>query len=301
MATRTLSTPPDNNTDANFRLWINEIHNALIAFGWVQTSDTGQINFSTVTRPTTTLVYPGYAMYKMGDAIQTAGCPCFMRIDFGTGANTDNPSVKVQVGVGGTTDGAGAFSGCNTSTLVQNNPSGTQANGSTTPQNMRTSGDSSSFRMHCWSTNNSNQGWTFIIERDRDTSGANTALGVCLIFCFPDSNISSDHPVCQFLSATVGEVWTQETRWYALLSAASSQSSGGNIGMGPVRVPAGPFRNPMLGCLLTSRGDFTVETTTTVTIYGSSHTYLMLRPDQGSSNRALNTWNADPGIAMLWE
>jgi hypothetical protein len=61
-------------------LWINEIHNSLIAFGWIRTSDTGQIDFSTVTRPTTTNTYQGYAVYRMADSLQ-ATCPVYIRID----------------------------------------------------------------------------------------------------------------------------------------------------------------------------------------------------------------------------
>ena len=50
MTAITTSTYPDNSTDANFRLWSKAISDS-IGTAWTQTSDSGQINFATVTRP----------------------------------------------------------------------------------------------------------------------------------------------------------------------------------------------------------------------------------------------------------
>jgi hypothetical protein len=295
MATRTLSTPPDNNTDANFRAWINEINNALIAFGWTATSDTGQINFSTVTRPTATSTIAGYAMYQMGDSLQSTTA-VFMKLEFGTGTTTDCPRMDVTIGIGAT-DGAGTIIGIQGSWKVITKQTLTGSATSTTSFNCRSSGSSSSFRCHFWSTSISNVGFTLIVERDKDTSGADTANGVnILMFAAAGTNIWNS----QHLNANgfLGNLDT--TRFYAMITSSSSQSGGGNIGIGPVRVPFGPMRNPFLGILIYARTDFTIETTTSVTIYGSSHTYLCLRPNLAAAV-ALNQWNTDCGLAMLWE
>jgi hypothetical protein len=52
MAASTLTTTNFNNTnDANFRVWVAAVIAAIVAGGWVQTSDTGQINTATVLAP----------------------------------------------------------------------------------------------------------------------------------------------------------------------------------------------------------------------------------------------------------
>jgi hypothetical protein len=293
MATRTLSTPPDNNTDANFRAWINEINNALIAFGWLATSDSGQINFSTVTRPTAASIYQGYAMYKMNDSLQST-VPVFLRIDFGTSASTDEPGIKFQVGIGAT-DGAGAITGVVmaqvTTGVVGMTPTGTSFN-------CRSSGSSAAFRMSFWSSVTANHGFTLMIERDKDTSGIDTAGGVNVIWSYiTSSNAANAQSVFITPSTVISPV---HTVWYALVTAQSSQSGGGNIGIAPVRIPLGPFRNPMLGALVCALGDYTVETTQSVTHYGSSHTYLMCRLQAGN-NVNINGLNGACAFAMLWE
>lgn len=294
MATRTSSTVPDNNTDVNFRAWINEIHNSLIAFGWLQTSDTGQINFSTVTRPTAASIYQGFAVYKMNDSLQST-CAVFMRIDFGTCGSADAPGIKIQVCIG-STNGAGTLTG-NLSSVMVTGSASLPAN--TSSFNCRTSGDTSSFRMHMWSSSVADLGWTFAIERDRDTSGAATSLGVSFALTYLSGGTGSIAVSSQFLELAGGTGSIDVTRWYAMVSSASSQSGGGNVGVAPVRTVLGPFRNPMIGVLVYARTDFTAETTTPVTIYGVSHTYLMLRPSLTA--KTLNQWNADCGVAILWE
>jgi hypothetical protein len=294
MATRTTSLAAINNTDAAFRAWINEIHSSLIAFGWIQTADTGQINFATVTRPAAINTYQGYALYRMADANQ-ASCAVFIRLDFGTGGNADCPSIKFQMAIGGT-NGSGSLTGnlCTQQTLQ------TDTNNAT-PVNCRTAGTTSSFRMSFWEVNGAGKGFCLIIERDLDTAGNETALGVqfCAHWYAPGP---TEAQVSQFLEQA-GGTGAVDTLWYGMVSTQTSQGGGGNVGVGPVRTQLGPFRNPMKTLILFARSDFAMEVTTPVTIYGASHTYLTLRPRGGSSpaSRALNTWQADCGYMLLWE
>lgn len=53
MAKVTASLAPDNSSAAGFRAWWSWISAQLAAFGWVQSADTGQINWTTVGNPTT--------------------------------------------------------------------------------------------------------------------------------------------------------------------------------------------------------------------------------------------------------
>jgi hypothetical protein len=100
------STVPSNSTDANFRSWINFIHDLMIAAGWNQTADTGQINFATVTAPGAADTKQGYAIYEMTDAL-AATYPIIIKFAFGSGSATNNPGIWFAVGTH--TDGAGNF------------------------------------------------------------------------------------------------------------------------------------------------------------------------------------------------
>lgn len=295
MATRTANLAQTNSSDANFRLWINEIHNGLIAFGWLQTSDTGQINFSTVLRPAAINTYQGYAVYKMNDSLQSS-CACFMRLDFGTGNQTDVPAFKLQLTVGGT-DGAGTLTGI---VGTQQTLSGNVSNA--TLFNVRSSGTSSSYRMSFWEVvGGGGGGFMFVIERDRDSSGAETANGINTFMHWIQGG-SAQIMSSQFIPVS-GALGDSHNNCYALISTNAAQTAGGNTGIAPVRIQYGPLRNPMMGILIFARGDFGMETTNSVTIYGSAHTYMMFRPFGGTSAAArnMNVINGDCGYALLWE
>lgn len=292
MGIRVSNLVPNNNTDANFRLWINEIHNSLLAFGWLQTADTGQINFASVTRPTVAGTYQGYATYQMNDALQSA-CACFIRLDFGTGANTDAPSIKFQVCIGGT-NGSGTLTG---NVAAQITLQCDTVN--TTSFAARTSGSSSSFRMAMWPQSTATQrGWFFALERDLSVNGVEQSTGISFAIANHAGGTNASF-WSQFLETAGGTGPQDTTRLYAFIHADSTQSGGGNVGVGPVRTRLGVFRNPMKGMILFARGDFGQDTTNPVSIYGSTHTYIMMR--DVTSVQTYGTFNGDVGVALLWE
>jgi hypothetical protein len=287
MATRTAALAYSNSTDALFRLWINEVHNALIAFGWTQTADTGQINFSTVTRPTTTNSFVGYAVYAMGDSLQST-CAVYMRLDFGTTlAQADGPGLKVQICIG-STNGAGTLIG-NVATQQTLNPNlGASA---TVLWAMRTAGSSSSFRFKWGSDGSTSTGFIFAVERDQDANGADASTGVNFLTNWQTTWNS------QFLELA-GGTGAVEARWLAAVSSGASQAAGGFVGVGPVRCQLGALRNPMKTVVVFARGDFADNATTQLVLYGTSRTYLMFCLFAG---QAVNTWNTNCGVAFLWQ
>jgi hypothetical protein len=97
----------DHQTDASFRAWGGDFHAKLAAVGLVQTADTGQINWATVTRPGTN-TDGGYSVWEFDDSLQ-GSAPVFIRFDFGTGSNASRPSIKITVGTG--SNGSGTITG----------------------------------------------------------------------------------------------------------------------------------------------------------------------------------------------
>lgn len=103
MSTQNYQTVLDHTTDAGFRAWGAAFKAHLIAVGLTNTADTGQIDWTTVTRPATN-TYAGYEIYRFNDSLQ-GSAPIFIRFDYGTGSNASNPLSSVSVGT--STDGAG--------------------------------------------------------------------------------------------------------------------------------------------------------------------------------------------------
>lgn len=95
-----------HTTDAEFRAWATNLDAALVAVGLVQTADTGQANFATMTRPASG-IWTNYRIYRYSDALQ-ATAPVFLRVEYGTN-NTNSPAIRI--GVGRATDGAGNLTG----------------------------------------------------------------------------------------------------------------------------------------------------------------------------------------------
>lgn len=108
MTTYAWSTPALNNGSvSDFRTWIQEVQAALAAVGMVQTTDTGQINSTTVTVPAINTA-AGYEIWKLPGA-----SPLFMKIEYGSAASATVAQMWITVGEG--SNGAGTLTG-NTST-----------------------------------------------------------------------------------------------------------------------------------------------------------------------------------------
>jgi hypothetical protein len=107
MTTATNNTVVDHSTDAGYRAWVAEIISSCSAVGLVRTSDTGQINTASATRPGVNTA-TAYACFRFNDTMQ-ATAPIMLKFFFGTGAATDRPQIRIQVGTA--FDGSGGLSG----------------------------------------------------------------------------------------------------------------------------------------------------------------------------------------------
>lgn len=101
----------DITTDAGFRAWSQKIHDGLAAVGLVQTSDTGQINLTTVTTPAVNSTDAGYEIWRFSDAAQSTD-PIFFKVSYGRGGAAARPRMSVQVGTG--SNGSGTLTNPNT-------------------------------------------------------------------------------------------------------------------------------------------------------------------------------------------
>src|SRR5262245_813211 len=107
MSTNNYSTVLEHSSDATFRAWGSALAAALAAVGLTQTSDTGQINWTTVTRPGTSTA-AGYEIWRFNDTLQ-ATAPIFLKIEYGTGTTALAPTMWITVGTG--SNGSGTITG----------------------------------------------------------------------------------------------------------------------------------------------------------------------------------------------
>lgn len=99
--------PVWQRNDAEFRDWGGSFSAALASVGLVQTADTGQINWSTVTRAAASTA-AGYEIWRFNDSAQSA-FPIFIKIEYGSRSSNLVPCVWITVGTG--SNGSGTITG----------------------------------------------------------------------------------------------------------------------------------------------------------------------------------------------
>jgi hypothetical protein len=92
-----------------YKVWVTHIHNTFL-LGWVNTSDTGQLDISTLpSLGLSSISYSGYKIYRMNDSLQ-ATYPVYVKVEYGNGyQGLYCPGLRVSFGTG--SDGAGNLTG----------------------------------------------------------------------------------------------------------------------------------------------------------------------------------------------
>jgi hypothetical protein len=178
----TFLSTPHSNQDADFRAWSNNLSAQFLAAGWVRSGDTGNINFTTVTKPTNALQYQGSEIFRMADTLQSSA-PVFLKIDYGASLNSgNNPGVWLTLGSG--TDGSGNLTGsCSFRTPLYSQNCANQVISYVCGDTNRlcmalyTSGSNGN-AANTYANANSTTMCFFSIERTKDTNGNDTADGI---------------------------------------------------------------------------------------------------------------------------
>lgn len=97
------------DSDAKYQAMCQHFEAALLASGFLEvTSDTGQLNLATVTKPSVASTYAGYRMYRAKDPIAGTN-PFYVKAEYGVGSATDRFAVRRSMGTG--SNGAGTLTG----------------------------------------------------------------------------------------------------------------------------------------------------------------------------------------------
>ena len=266
-------------TNAQFQTWGSAISAVFANSGWVQTADTGQINWGTAPSPNAVSQTVGFEVWHMDDALQTT-TPVFLYVGYGSGAAAAGPALHFRVGSGSNTDfyaqGVGPLTGLigPQTGLIPLVPLGTYGNN--TMQSLFC-GDNNRMAMalFCRGTTNNTYALSFTIERTVDATGAPTNDGVLAAWHQAPATVDGQlmwHPAIGTLE------YETSTSWAILTPGVGGSAVGSNTSVYPIYHTrgGGPFLNPGLNMLGYFQPEFTAGSANTFTFYGSNHTYMPL-------------------------
>jgi len=271
MITSSKGIQPNNSTDAEFRIWSKFIVDGMLAGGWVQTADTGQINFTTVTRPLAANTAMGYVILRMDDTLQSS-VPVYVRLEFGSGSLAANMGVWFTIG--GSTDGAGAIQGAWITNL----------NSAAAP--IRCGSSSAALvQPHSWVSADTNRaqvavaytsgfnGLFFSIERTKTAAGLDDGTGLLLWYSESGASISRT----LYLFALDGLQPPVENTAYHLLNTQRNPSARDqNVAVSALFHYPGLPQQPGMGLLIVNSADMSAEGRWYINIYGQRVPYQML-------------------------
>jgi hypothetical protein len=297
MTTQSWSTRVRHDSDATFREWGLELSTKLAAAGLVQTADTGQINWTTVTRPGAS-TEAGFEVWRMNDALQ-ATAPVFFRIGYGTNSGTTGPRIQVTVGTG--TDGAGTLTGTALTTIRSIHSNAAQA--TDTPRQSYLCVNEGFFGLN-WKVGAGQTEGSFFFNRTCDSAGDPTATGGIVIWGTGSAGAFTA---------------TQALRFAATAAAYTAQTVIGSTALGicpqtPAATVVGSDIQAMMGWTITPRiaplfglcgvldAEVTTGNTFTTTLVGSTpRTYIGLSTAAGPFGAGNASNPGQPKVAMLWE
>jgi hypothetical protein len=264
----------DNSSLANFKNWAQAISSAFSSAGWTTTSDTGQVNWSTIAVVPTSGNFV-YEIWQPADALQTGSTTFYVKIQYGTSAGSP-AGCRVQINIGSGTDGAGTLTG---TVLTNREPMNTTTNGTgSTTYDCYFSGDTDRFAFMMWrSKADASNGQPFgaVIERTKNTDGTNSSDGALLLTWSNWANASSGTGM-QTLVFSVGGSNGPTNRSYITIAniANASGAFNNNIPVQPVFPDYGKYGNPITGAAFIHTQDVAEGCLFTVSLYGATRTYI---------------------------
>lgn len=313
MAASTLNVSPWTATDAAFRAWGSAISAGIAAAGWVQTADTGQINWSTVTGPGTVNqnVVAGYEIWRMNDDLQ-ASYPCFLKLQYGSGPNSSGhygKSPNLTLSIGTASDGAGSLvtsMGVAPTTATALNPAGAASSQiisdpGATPSYVN--GDGSSLMLALWpsgaSTYGSFGGLFLSIERSRNYDGTIAADGVCVHRAWCLNSFAGGVALSGF-TYKAGTVFPLPCG-LAMTLVGDTCLDGGNLYPMPIFTGTNPRPGaPSKFALGVAIADMAPRTSTSITMYGETKTWTALGGGPGTyPNVGWGQWDTSGTVKSL--
>ncbi len=284
MSTQQLQLACDSSTLANFKAWAQPISDWFRTVGYTNTADTGQVNWSTIASVPGSAAYV-YDIFQSNDSFTQF----FIKVEYGNTSGTNTPTVRITLGTG--TNGSGSLTGF--TTQPQRTTTGAFSPPSTSTQyECDFTGDTANSRIGVmmWRNSPAGQGQElFAIERSLNASGVTTSGYVTIITNGPStSGVSSaeQQSIVFGVGVPPGLFGTNQTgvssfapRLVSVRAPTVTTSGGTSAFNGTI-----PFDTcaPFVGfwdypCTMVGIGwgaDYAEGVTFTVTLYGSTRTYM---------------------------
>lgn len=285
MSTLSPSTAPDMTSDATFRIWGKSISDTVIALGWAQSPDTGQINWATATKPASPWTISGFQIFESTDASSSTH-KMYMRIDYGCASTTSIPFMYVRAMTA--TDGAGNYVG-----PVSGNFQIYPGAGSSTAYRSRACGGTNRIAYAIWEEGGFGKTCFFSVERTHDANGNDTTDGIMV---FTGASYT-DGAFSQLIPFT-GTVPSSYNHWNGTLPPSGTGAIGADIYLGPVRSWGFGETGPSMNLFSYFSVDLTAETAVPATTWdGNAHTVLPL----GHYFSGGQFYGATGAVAMRWD
>lgn len=310
MTTASTTTVLDQTSDAAFRTWVAEIITMFFTtLGLTQTSDTGQINTSTVTRAAVINTAAGYVIGRFNDAAQSTS-PVFFKLEFGSGSTQPTaPAMWITVGTG--SSGTGTITGVTTSRTAMGS-FGPQLSTTTAYVTRGCYNATAGFLGFIWkiagiATASSQAVSGFFLFRSADNTGAVTTDSVHLLASSGSASSSASGGTMQVISYLTSTAYnsaspfTGGSVWGFVPFALSNTLFSGNTQLFPIF-----SYTPVVGitpwCGICLMSEFGLNSTDTFAVVGATtHTYISIgslsMSQFGNQSLTAGTY----GFFMLWE
>lgn len=269
MTTSAPSFKISNVDTTSFRAWGSAVNAALAAVGLVQTADTGQINWTTVTVPSAS-TDGGYEIWGLNDSLQST-VPFYLKLAYGSG-NASYPRLMAGVGTG--TSGAGALTGLYNSSLISSSNAYMSGHGDANTTSYFSS-DASHLTMQLLGSISGTiyPLTTLVVDRTRNSDGTANGDG---LYVYEQGNASTTSNYAYYISMGTKTVMSSYMPPVVVPIGLSSAASGGNVAVFPHQISLPKRESPALGCLTYFENDISRGSTFSATHLGASHTYLAL-------------------------
>lgn len=286
MTTATDTSPIDHTSTATFQAWGASVKAVLAAAGFVQTADTGQIDWTTVSKPGTNTL-AGYEVWRMNDT-QQASAPIFFRLSYGTFNVTDRVYITIQFGTG--SNGSGTLTGSAAAIgLVQ--ASGGAGTGSFTSYVATGEGYGSAIIK-----GGSGANFWLSISRSCDSSGTPNAIGWTAVCGGVNSG-----PYTYFQAVGTGFLTVPTLNAISVVPGGVTSSLVGADYQVFLNWGLNPRMYPLLGSCHAVRSEIAYGVTFSVALIGTTPRTYMATGAGLSGNSLANNANSVYAIAILYE
>lgn len=260
----------DSSTVANFKQWAQAISSFFTTAGWTQSSDTGQVNWSTISTVPGSGAYV-YEVWKPGDGLTAY----FLKIEYGNTGAANCPSLRITLST--TTNGAGTATGFVTGPWDTNVVAYT-APSTTTQYECDFSGDAGRMCVMMWRNGINNCQQMFAVERSLNSSGASTSSYATLYVCgLGSGTVVPNGQASLVFGIGVPPVFPNGnlvSGGWCTRGFVASTSFNGSIAMDTAAPMIGYFDYPGTVAGLGWAADLAEGVTFNVTLYGSTRTYM---------------------------